>query len=55
MEKIKFIIEKVEGGYQASIIKGLFARVVKKGNIVKTPSGSVLSALKGYDFKVDEL
>ncbi len=53
MEKIKFIISKVDGGYQASMVKGWFNTVVKKGNIVKTPSGSVLSALKGYDFKVD--
>ena len=53
MERLKFEIRKVKGGYQAVILKGWFNREVKEGNVVKTPSGAILSVLKGFDFSVD--
>ncbi len=55
MEKIKFVVEREGSLYRASIVKGWFNTVAFTGNLSKSPSGAILSALKGFDFKVDEV
>ncbi len=53
MERIKFELFKVKGGYKASIVSGWFNTTVSTGKVAKSPAVAITSALKGFDFKID--